>query len=169
MTAGTKTETGFPVTYTVEATLSRRDLADVLTTALEGGIGYWSKCQPKRSEPDGNGDWTYTESRLWVPEDDIDGNDTPDWLIVDAPVLRVEGWDGKRHPWYEITPITLEGVALGVQRVLAAYAALGGSQRAWPVGREVLEAIQQNDLGAVDATAADVIVQYAIFDTVIYG
>lgn len=57
-----------PTTLKVVVTeLSDSDAADILCTALEGGIGYWSQCAPLRSPSVGE-DWVYKSAWLYPTE-----------------------------------------------------------------------------------------------------
>lgn len=119
--------------------------SDIITTAIEGGIGYWSECDQYQYEYDG-------EIRVCVgPRQDDRGACAHIVTIVDPP------WEAH---W-----ITPEVVSLGMSRV-----ARGDIPVRLDLRKAVMAAhCDPDDCGALDADAADVIVQAGLFGEVVYG
>lgn len=68
--------------------------ADVLCTALEGGIGYWAEADDiKRSEPDAEGDWHYLSASLTDAEGDDDWQHTVDYAAIRLGIQRATAPD----------------------------------------------------------------------------
>jgi len=112
---------------------------DVMTTALEGGIGYWASARKiLRHADDGTPD-AFSIVSCEIREDGIDGDDPGDWLPLNADVIR-------------------KGIALLFDRqVCPEYLA------------ESFVAETDADGGcAVDADAADAIVQLATLGCIVY-
>jgi hypothetical protein len=122
-------------------------LADVITTATEGGIQYWARV---------------TGYRWYSP--DLDGGTAEPgpggtanaWVeLVDA-----EEDDGKRHR------VTVDDIA----RVLNGLRA-DAVPKYWNADavRRAIAANRENDGGDIDAGDADCLLQLAIFGEVVYG
>jgi hypothetical protein len=142
-------------------------LAGIVTTALEGGIGYWSAAEGYRwfapdlaggtAEPGPGG--TANAWAVIVPEEGCDGDHWP---------TLPDGSRGFR--------VDLDAVELGLRRIAAGgvrgLSDTGSTRRLVMVcdrfdGRDVDGA--QYWTGDLDSDAADVIVQVAVFGEVIYG
>lgn len=134
-------------------------LADVLTTAVEGGIGYWSRVTAYRWQAP---DLGYSDGREGTPE------------VADAEVtiLEVEEEGAPEHT------VTLDTIAKGLGLIRAAKHDPAASE--WYEGttipflgestrRAVVAADRANDAGEIDSSRADVILQVALFGKVIYG
>jgi hypothetical protein len=122
-------------------------LGDVITTALEGGIGYWSQCSQYQYLYDGElkacvGDLVGAEPRAVVHE------------------LRDDG-EGYKRTELVITPNV---IARGIDRILA-----GGAGVASSTEDAIRYAEREHDAGEIDASHADAIVQVALFGKLVYG
>ena len=132
-------------------------LSDVLVTAVEGGIGYWSQCDGYRWDTDR---WEYAELgvTLYVPAHEVDAAD------YRLPVGHglIESW-GEETPAYTVR-VTLDAIASGIGIVTRGEAGVHKDY----IG-DVFSASLHNDAGDIDAGTADMIVQAAVFGKVIYG
>jgi hypothetical protein len=110
-------------------------LDDVIVTAIEGGIGYWSVCH----------------SYKW--------KDQP---AVTAVIQEWDEWEDKAIG----DKITVDRALIrkGIKQVLSGEADVAAS-----MVKIIAGANATNDGGDIDADAADVIVQAAIFGTLTYG
>lgn len=119
-------------------------LADILSTALEGGVNYWAQVDEIRRGGDyPDGDWHYESCRLF---ESGDGDTT----------CHLTRQECQGHT------VTVETVAKGVGIIL----------RMSPQSRHYWSlqfATSERDAGDVDADMADDIVQCGIFGQAIYG
>jgi len=128
-------------------------LHDVMITALEGGVGYWSVAdQIVRHE---NDDLWYASYRLFCRDDD-----EPDGI---SECGKDEGGKCTGHL------IDPDAIARGMG--LATRPERDSDEIGWHYSnrRHVIEANRENDAGEIDASDADCIVQLAAFEKVIYG
>lgn len=128
---------------TVTYTMSDQLLRDVLCTALEGGIGYWSEASD-------------------IQTIEVEVNGSPMQEYIGCTLTDCEGTDDEGNDWTHT--VTLDTVAAGIRRLLS------GEVR---VRKDIEEAIRsgvaENDGGHIDADAADVILQVALFGAITYG
>jgi hypothetical protein len=80
------------------ATVTLQDLNDILTTAVEGGIGYWADIKEYRWE-------NVDETTVMIKENDQDSAEKPGWIAVKStdllPILpliskhsgQAKGWN----------------------------------------------------------------------------
>ena len=124
---------------------SAQMLADIITTAVEGGIGYWSACVVYK--------WTegpeHTHAKI-VPateEFDLEDEDGNDLFSANKPA--------------EITP---EVIRVGMERILSGDV---------PVRSDIVAGISQSVAeqwgGHIDSEIADCIVQAGLFESVIWS
>lgn len=115
-------------------------LADVLTTAVEGGINYWAQVSDYKNECD----FPVAETSVVVydVEDDPD-NENPEGI-----------------------PVNIEKIASAIRRILNPEDDCGIGPR---VTATIREANAQNDAGLIDADDADCIMQVAALGRCIYG
>lgn len=125
----------FPITITFN--VSPMFLADVLVSAIEGGIGYWSQTLVYKWEDLQPVDFHAT---ILVPDDADPDNDPHQYVITPRKLLE------------------------GIQRVLAP-----GFQVNPQIRNAILQSVREDDAGNIDADAADVIVQAALFSEIVYG
>jgi hypothetical protein len=121
-------------------------LSGVLSTALEGGIGYWSVASQIKREGDyPHGDWEYRAATLTECGDDDD-------------------WCSQKDEKCQGHLVDLDGVARGI-------AALLSSKREYRYRHHKLlaEANRENDAGEIDSDIADDIVQWAALGNLVYG
>jgi len=148
MTTGTKTrpETGY--TETRNRSFNRQEfLSDVITTAFEGGIGYWAQAG---------------EYKWWSPT--LDGG-TAEHLYGQPNAYGVI-WDGDSELWYTID---VDKVASAIKRIVDRDVPDSEVHLAEGYRDLVRIADAENDAGEIDADAADWIVQVACFGEVVYG
>lgn len=117
-------------------------LANVLVTAVEGGVGYWSYARRYEWEEDDQDNLTSASVELAV--------------IGDADDARE---DGRKITWM---PVDLDTIARGVRRILAK----GFSSVRF---ESITFGSKENDAGAIDSDDADLIVQVGLFGEAVYG
>lgn len=131
--------------------LTKRDCLDILITAIEGGIGYWSKVDPiERSE---DGDYLVTD--VYVTEDQLG----PDGITETPERVGFAYTD----PYFGTMTFTRIGTLTPatIRKGFEAMEAEGGHYAAMVGGAE--------DPGDIDAEIADVIVQFGLWGKTIYG
>jgi len=126
-------------------------LSDIIAVALEGGIGYWSQADQivRESEygvvltmrPECN--WRYRECVLYQSNDDESGYDEAHPLKLDRAAI-----------------------VLGLSRMLDFGNDLKVAMR---YRTTTLEAVVEKDAGNIDAELADIIVQVALLNDIVYG
>jgi hypothetical protein len=131
--------------------LRARFLSDIITTAVEGGTGYWAQVSQ----------YQY-----------VDDMETPP--VVRICVGRREGDETRAvlHPLrdddsgyeQEGKVITPDVIATGISRIVSGEVEVRSDLKRW-----ITEGARDNEGGMIDAEAADVIVQAGIFGEVIYG
>lgn len=121
-------------TIQVQFDIADQLCADILCTALEGGIGYWSSAS------------------------DIKKSQGEDWQYVSAVLTDCEGDEDWKHV------VDYAAIRLGIQRVLDPGFRVNQSIRA-----AVLSCALGPDNADYDAETADVIVQAACFNEIVYG
>jgi hypothetical protein len=132
--------------------LEAADATNIVTTALEGGINYWGECKDYRwkgwyVDADAKyGDPNYDKLRH-IPKDEVLAyvREDLDASGGDEPVYR-------GNPWFALTTANLEEAVIKVLN--SEYAPL--------------VKIRDNEID-VDATGAEVIVQFAVFGEVIFA
>lgn len=132
------------IEITIRREVTDRQLRDVLGTALEGGIGYWSWADNIRKigVADDTVGWQYDQVDLEVPDGGSDGNHLR-FSNLNADVLR-----------------------RGLQLMLADVA----THPEWEEGKQLIQClVEEDDIAGVDATVADLLVQYGVFGEVVYG
>jgi hypothetical protein len=130
-------------------------LTDVLITAVEGGIGYWSQCTNYSWSAE---DPTERGVTLYIEADQVDEGDYR--LPIGHGI--VESW-GEDLPVY-VVRVTLDDIASGLGFVTRGESGVASDY----VGR-IFAASVENDCGEMDALDADVVIQSAIFGKVIFG
>jgi hypothetical protein len=126
-----------------------RALHGVFTTALEGGIGYWSVCTRYRWSI---GDEAMTEARDFIAviedtEEAEEGEDGPEYVIDRAVIAR-----GARLLYEHMRRLSQAGTASAYQ---------------WQAAKD-LHWGKWDDLD-YDADTADMVVQFGLFGKLIYG
>lgn len=125
-------------------------LADIISTAIEGGIGYWAE----------------TRHYQWV------NNGVPQLVVIKAgydPDLKFEDtravivdFEGE-NPNTE-REITIDVIARGIAKIKDPKFRINKTLRG-----TILAADVENDAGEIDVEGADVIVQAALFGEIVYG
>ena len=129
------------------ATLSRRDetLCDVFTTALEGGIGYWSRCSLYHwSDDAGN---QVRDFKAEITETDDDEDRQTEW-VIDRKVIS----QGIDRLYRYLRGLSQEGTV---------------NQYQWQAIKDLYHA--KYDDADYDADTADMIVQMGLFGELVYG
>lgn len=135
----------------------------VFTTAMEGGIGYWSRASEYH----------------WSPPDDIDGfyaileSSEDDWGVAQAYIAET----GKVQPITETQSlrVDLSVIQRGVDAmVFAVMAATMSEDEEAPFSRKylrqfVIQWLTDGEEGDSDADVADMVVQLGLFGEVVYS
>ncbi len=120
-------------------TFSKEDIADLIVTALEGGINYWCRKAVIKKDPDGN-------FMNVLPEDQ-------DKVVYASDVIGYGGtlilFDAESSDKWELTP---ENVQKGIQ-----------------MHCEKRNIAPSGLMDNYDADDADCIVQYALFNEIVFG
>lgn len=127
-----------------------RFLRDIITTAIEGGIGYWSQCSQYQ--------WIdeHEDGRVYVPVGERVGDDA-------RAVVHVLNDDESGYVEDGLV-IDIEVVARGLRLIID-----GGAGVHDRIRGNVRTADRENDAGYIDADDADVIVQAGLLGEVVYG
>lgn len=134
--------------------MDKRDLADIVVTAFEGGISYWAE-SVNTVELNDSGE--YENMPEWEHKSyQIDGV---------GPYDNVEFWKGKARG-YEIE-VYEEDDPVGVLTIAGLRAAFDNEYYADEAGKKIAKRL--NNPGDYDADDADVLVQIAVFGEVVYG
>jgi hypothetical protein len=149
---------------TLQAATRQEFLRDVATTAVEGGIGYWSCATHYRWTTDGSGD---LDKQLPFPEVRI------------IPAESPEDFDGELAPGVTGTRFVEKGRYLGLEITLTAdmlergLAMFADASKDIDLNaksrKEVIGAATLNDACDIDADLADYIVQVSVFGKVVFG
>ena len=133
----------------VQVELDPKDIADIVHTAIEGGINYWGECR--------NYKWqTWYETNLENPTEKWTGDklkDLPaDFVYVEVREDdRIDEPTRKPNTWVKIRKADIErGFALAFAKHPHMYQARDGEVD-------------------MDAYGAETIIQYAIFGELVYG
>lgn len=124
-------------------------LHDIMSTALEGGVNYWSTARDIE--------------RTGTPEQRRDSAFR--WDYVAYTLTESPASDGCSHDDHQDAPrcrghrVDIEVVASGLSRM----------RKAGDMRSHMREADDENDAGEIDAGDADQIVQWGIFGKGIYG
>ncbi len=128
-------------------------LADVLTTAIEGGINYWGAVSTYK--------W-YSPTLEGGTAEHLDG--------MPNAYATVHEEDPDTEDGYAETGVAvgLEDIARGIgvirRNEFPKHEGISAGRRA-----TILEASDENDAGEIDADLADCIVQAAMFGKIVYG
>lgn len=132
-------------------------LADVLTTAVEGGIGYWARITDcKRAD-----DLSWLEITVIEYESAAEDTDTDIFFSYDALDALVNAKDERTAKY--IHTVTLDNVASALRKVID-----GGYVNKEMTARIFL-AYKEKDAGEIDAYDADAVIQVAALGEVVYG
>lgn len=134
------------VTYSVKRRLTETEIKDVITTAIEGGIGYWACLL--------NDDKAYVETRnaLKAVQKDVFYCDIIYKALKDGKRIRFQDADDIEDGdiWILTWNKLMKGIVLYEEKQ----------------GKSVRKSLQDGDF---DACEADMVFQYALFEDVIYG
>lgn len=129
-------------TITVNVPVSDKLCADIMCTALEGGIGYW--CAADRIvRTDGNeGDWRY----------------------VSFVAYDTENQDDDEEAAFKPATVDYSTIRLGLQRILSGEVPIRADLAA-----QCLTITRGEDEADIDAEAADCIVQAGLLGELMFG
>lgn len=130
--------------------LNRQDCLDIIVTAIEGGIGYWSKVDPLERDAELN----YLRTRLYIPEDER----AESWPLEEGFDFKTDDWGGQLN-WVSVGVITTATVRKGMKVIESHDPHLG----------YVRELASAADTGDIDSGLADCIIQAGMLGDVIYG
>jgi len=130
------------VRVNLEIEVTDEDLGDVMCTALEGGIGYWACLDNTRDE------WKKYETEEYK---DTCIDEIATLILLEGKTLYFLDAEGDD----EIYQLTLEKLLDGISQVVAIDSTL------------LVEG--KLDLCSVDAEIADNIIQYGIFNELVFG
>jgi len=133
-----------PHTFNVSFTITDEEISDILTTAIEGGIGYWACLL--NDDPD------------WIAAREIVKNrlqDTPCYCDVGLELLKT----GKAIKFEDEEDGTIH--ELTMEKLLQGCAVFAKEE-----GKSPSKMLADGDF---DANDADMLIQYALFGEVIYG
>lgn len=135
-------------------------VADVLTTAVEGGTNYWAAV----SEIERTEDLSVTSVRYHETADGYPGGEPGNLKDDEGREVFGDAWNG--YYLSEGVVVTVEDIKRAIRKVAA-----NDGERAW--GRtfvnECRALIFDPDEADYDADTADLLVQIALFDEVRYG
>ena len=128
--------------------LTSQDVIDIMTTAAEGGIGYWSQIDVYKWSAWYEDGWKVKGSNLMpvMPK-----NLEPDYELLRLRLDPGMVEKGEPNPWIKVTPRMLTHAA---EKALIEYPHM---------------VTLENDALEYDADGADVIVQIATLGEVVYG
>jgi hypothetical protein len=122
-----------------------RFLSDIITAAVEGGIGYWSECAQYQWDDD-DGVHVVVGTRVKT--------------VGTTALIHAEDKTGvKRGFW-----ITPDVIQKGIEEIEREIHLTRSDLR-----ETILAASRENEAGDVDADCADVIVQAGLFGELVYG
>lgn len=123
-------------------------LAAIISTAIEGSIGYWSQCSQYQ--------WVNDEGDVNVVVGEQDGEEAR------ATIHQLN--DDESDYSKDALVITTEVIAAGISKILK-----GETNVADRIVNYIKAGEVENDAGEIDGEAADVIVQAGLFKEVVYG
>jgi len=126
----------------LEIAVTDQDLCDIMCTALEGGIGYWACLDNTREE------WKKYETEEYK---DACIDEIATLILLEGKTLYFLDAEGED----EIYALTLEKLLSGISKVVA-------------IDSTLLEN-GELDLCSIDAEVADSIIQYGIFNELVFG
>ena len=126
----------------IDLTLTDEDIGDLMCTALEGGIGYWACLDNTREE------WKKYDDEL---DKDLTLDEVAAMILIEGKSLYFIDVEDKK----EIYELTLDKLFNGISKVVAIDSTLLEDGRL--------------DLCSIDAEIADNIIQYGIFNELVFG
>ena len=136
------------VSFEVKHGLTDEDILDILTTAIEGGIGYW--CCLDNEDPD----WIAARDQ-WKEEHKNDEDPVPCYCDVAYQVMKngkaIKLIDEEDNTVYEVT---MEKFLQGCAKFTEYF------------GKDIHRLIDESEF---DANDADAIIQYSAMGDIIYG
>lgn len=125
------------------------DTVYIATTAAEGGIGYWSIITSK-----------YEPSRYFTGPDDTPATDLPEDYVFYTISEDAETADGGLPQTWDVTPAFIrKGFALAMRP--------DANVAGWAFRDQIGD--DPDDVAAIDADAADVVIQMAAYGDIIWG
>ena len=131
------------ITYTTTVRLTAADVSDILATALEGGIGYWAVLDNTTT------DWEETSSSMQDTDDFL--SDVATKMLFEGKKIRFIGADedDEDEEWF----LDMDSFIRGCTRF----------------NEECGSIIQRLADGTFDADDADMLIQFALFNEIVYG
>ena len=141
--------------------ITKEDVVDILSSAINGGIGYWGEIVPN--------DEQYKEAKKWLRE-----NVEPDYddgeicyeeiiaqILFDGKSVTIRDIEDDKESW-----LSLSNLAQGIQKAFQ-----GGyySDYNWLVPDGDGSNKWHLETSQIDAEVADVIIQLAVLGEVVYG
>ena len=141
--------------------ITKEDVVDILSSAFNGGIGYWGEIVPN--------DWQYEKVKKWLRE-----NVEPDYddgeicyeevlaqILFDGKSVTVQDIEDSNESW-----LSLSNLSYGIQKAFQGgyysdYNWLvpdGNGSREWHL-----------ETSQIDAEVSDVIIQLAVWGKIVYG
>ena len=140
--------------YGNSVTLTAEDVDCILVTATEGGTGYWAQCDRHQSDiPSSLPGFNLFD---YVDFYEMEEGENVGSLFVPEFVYPEDYKPGR---------VDKAGLEKAIERVLEE----GKTHPDWYIFHYVRDAVKENDLGCIDADAADVLVQYAALGEHRYG
>jgi hypothetical protein len=127
---------------TTRTTARIQFLNDVITTAVEGGIGHWASPSAYN--------WGTDKGKF-----SLDGTPYPTTVTI---------YEEEDEGNFRFFPLTIDAVASAIRKI-----SRGESQISEDRVKTIVDASRENDGGDIDADLADCIVQVAVLGDVVYG
>lgn len=133
------------VTFHIPAEVDMQFLSDVIDIAAYQSINYWA------------------DIRGWQEVHEAEKTPASNWLDISLNQHDEDEEKGHR--------ITVVEIAKGIERIFSAEARGKAPYLniAAYIVKYIIDAVRDNDAGEIDSEAADVIVQAALFDEIVYG
>lgn len=141
--------------------ITKEDVVDILSSALNGGIGYWGEIVPN--------DWQYEKAKKWLRE-----NAEPDYddgeicyeeivsqMLFDGKSVTVRDIEDDKESW-----LSLSNLAMGIQ---TAFKEGCYSSYHWLVPDGDGFGTWHLETSQIDAEVADVIIQLSVLGEIVYG
>ena len=131
---------GWNVTAPVTVWLSEEDITDIMVEALEHGIGYWA-CLDNRFD------------MLADAPPDEPVAETAAKILLKGGSLTLLDDEDHSNEWV----LTLDKLLNGIGQYIS------------EAGAKAFDGYEGLDIGYIDSVVADMIIQYALFDEIVYG
>ena len=151
-------------TFKITHTVDDQFIGDILTTALEGGIGYWATCtEIERANPANDRVFDQVLSPLTVYSAKVVDREWFEFTQTSTPLEIQEARQDGDGPDFDEKEINHDTVVAGIKALLTGKVKIRAD-----LLDQVTTSIATEDCD-IDADAADCIVQAGLFGEVIYG